>query len=96
MFLLYGLLGTLAETLFGGPQQLLGAGMWVFVYGLMVYLPAYSLPPRPNVRRPLVWTYPLAFIVPLLTLIVFLLFATPIIHALRPSTLNSFLHPRAK
>jgi hypothetical protein len=96
VFLLYGLLGTLAETLFSGPQQLLGVGMWVYVYGLMVYLPAYSLPPRSNLRPPRAVTYPLAFVVPLLTDVVFLLFAVPIIHALRPSTLNSFLHPRAR
>lgn len=44
VFLLYGLLGTFNEALFGGPQQLLAIGMWAFVYGLMVYLPAYCIP----------------------------------------------------
>lgn len=38
VLLLFGLTGTLAETITFGPQNLIQVGMWVFVYGLMVYL----------------------------------------------------------
>lgn len=51
VFLLFSLLGSIAETHFGFGALI--AGFWFFVYGLMVYLPAYSLPPRKTV--PLRW-----------------------------------------
>jgi len=51
VFLLFGLLGSIAETHFGIGALI--AGFWFFVYGLMVYLPSYSLPPRKTV--PLRW-----------------------------------------
>ncbi|NIS82926.1 MAG: hypothetical protein GTO14_22620, partial [Anaerolineales bacterium] len=51
VFLLFGLLGSIGETYFGIGA--LVAGFWFFVYGLMVYLPAYSLPQRKTV--PLRW-----------------------------------------
>lgn len=44
VMLLFGLTGTLAESIAFGPTQLLGVGIWVYVYGLMVYLPAHSVP----------------------------------------------------
>ncbi len=40
VLLLFGLNGTLAETITFGPQNLIQVGMWVYVYGLMAYLPA--------------------------------------------------------
>ena len=63
VFLLFGLTGTLAETGFM-PQKLGEIGMWVFVYGLMIYLPAYSLPPDRGARPPRWWHYPLAIVLP--------------------------------
>jgi hypothetical protein len=66
VFLLFGLLGTLAETTFG--LGALTAGFWFFVYGLMVYLPAYSLPER-EARPPRWWHYPLAIVLPLLFMV---------------------------
>jgi hypothetical protein len=65
-FVLFGITGTLAEVSFGGLQQLPAFGMWCFVYGLMVWLPAYS---SAEPRRPLPlrwWHYPLAVFVPFL------------------------------
>jgi len=50
VFLLFGITGILAEVSFGGPIQLLGFAQWIFVYGLMAYLPAYSLPKRAGLR----------------------------------------------
>jgi hypothetical protein len=50
VFLLFGITGTLAETLYGGLPHLLEYGMWTFVYGLMIWLPAYSLPRDRPVR----------------------------------------------
>jgi hypothetical protein len=39
VFLLFGITGTLAETLTFGPQNLANFAFWIFVYGLMVWLP---------------------------------------------------------
>jgi hypothetical protein len=71
VFLLFGLNGTLAETLSFGPQNLLGVGMWTFVYGWMVYLPARTVPPD-RTARPARWYHallaaflPLVFVFPL-------------------------------
>ena len=64
VFLLFGLTGTLAETGTFGPQNLAMAGFWVWVYGLMVWLPAYALPSRPAARQPRPWHYLLALILP--------------------------------
>lgn len=65
VFLLFGLTGTAMETNLGlkNPMEF---GLWIFVYGLMVFLPAYCVPSeRPN--RPLRWWhYPLAVFVPFL------------------------------
>jgi len=65
VFLLFGLTGTLAETGTFGPQNLAMAGFWVWVYGLMVWLPACALPKRPAARRPRAWHYLLALILPI-------------------------------
>ena len=65
VFLLFGLTGTLAEMSFG-PQHALEFGLWIFVYGLMVYLPAYCVPTDRKVRAPRWWHYPLAVFVPFL------------------------------
>jgi len=71
VFLLFGFNGTLAETLSFGPQNLLQVGMWVYVYGLMVYLPAHTAPAdriaRPvRLRHWILATFlPLVFVIPL-------------------------------
>lgn len=65
VFLLFGLTGTLAETNFG-LRNPLEFGFWIFVYGLMVFLPAYCLPSERKARPPRWWHYPLAIIVPFL------------------------------
>jgi hypothetical protein len=65
VFLLFGLTGTLAEMSFG-PQHALEFGLWIFVYGLMVYLPSCCLPSERKSRRPRWWHYPMAVVVPFL------------------------------
>lgn len=68
VFLLFGLTGTLAEATFGF-QHLLEFGMWIFIYGLMVYLPAYCCVPAERKTKPLRWWhYPMAVVVPFLFL----------------------------
>jgi len=67
VFLLFGLTGTLAEMSFG-LQHALEFGLWIFVYGLMVYLPSYCVPKARNARAPRWWHYPLAVFVPFLFL----------------------------
>ncbi|HSB91423.1 MAG TPA: hypothetical protein VLD63_15510 [Anaerolineales bacterium] len=88
VFLLFGLTGTLAEATYG-PQHLLEIGMWMFVYGLMVYLPAYSVPQDRQGRDARWFHYPLAVVVPFLFLIL-LLPVVPLLRLLRPSIETSF------
>lgn len=63
VFLLFGLLGSVAESTFGLGAMI--SGFWFFVYGLMIYLPAYALPPR-TTDPPRWWHYILALVLPLL------------------------------
>ena len=63
VFLLFGITGTLAECSFG-VQHLREFGLWIFVYGLMVWLPACCVPAERPARPPHWWHFPLAIIVP--------------------------------
>lgn len=64
VFLLFGLTGFLAEAIFAGTLNLAQAPFWIFVYGLMVWLPATCIPFRNGTRRPKWWAYPLAVSLP--------------------------------
>jgi hypothetical protein len=66
VFLLTGLNGLLAESLTFGLQHLTEFGLWIFVYGLMTYLPAYTIPNERNVHSPKLWHALLAFAMPFL------------------------------
>lgn len=63
VFVLFGITNTLAECSFG-VQHLLEFGLWIFVYGLMVWLPAHCVPAERPARPPRWWHFPLAIIVP--------------------------------
>ncbi len=54
--------GSLAEASIN-PTSLIG-GFRVFVYGLMVYLPACSVPRDRGARPPRWWQYPLVVVLP--------------------------------
>lgn len=82
VFLLFGISGTVAEMLYGGPQHILEFAMWVPVYGLMIYLPACSVPEDRPARPPKWYHYPLAIFVPFLFLALFPL--AGVIHAIFP------------
>lgn len=56
--LLFGVNGVLAELLIGGPALLM-APFWVFVYGLMIFLPAYTFKVRTERLSPSWYHYPL-------------------------------------
>jgi len=45
------------------PSDLIG-GFWVFLYGLMVYLPASTVPEDRPAKPPRWWCYPLAVFLP--------------------------------
>ena len=54
VFLSFGVVGTLCEAIFAGNLGVVvGFPMWAFVYGLMVWLPAYCMQ-RPD-ARPVGW-----------------------------------------
>jgi hypothetical protein len=87
VFVLYGCAGTLAETLSFGAQNLVALGFWVYVYGLMVYLPACAIPPGHGARKPGVWACLLALILPILVAIpvaLIILATDPPQHAFAP------------
>ncbi len=68
VFVLFGLTGLFAETVSFGPQNLGNFAFWIFVYGLMMWLPAYCVPTERPARRPRWWAYPLAVVIPFLFL----------------------------
>jgi len=65
VFLLFGITGLLAESLTFGLQHLAEFGLWIFVYGLMVYLPAYCVPADRMARPVRWWHFPLAAVIPI-------------------------------
>ena len=67
VLLLFGITGSMAEASIN-PTSLIG-GFWVFVYGLMVYLPACTVPEDRPATPPRWWHYPLAVILPILAAI---------------------------
>lgn len=67
VMLLFGITGSFAEVSIN-PTSLIG-GFWVFVYGLMVYLPACTVPVDRRARPPRWWRYPLAVFLPFLSVI---------------------------
>ncbi len=69
VLLLFGLTGTLAETITFGPQNLIQVGMWVWVYGLMIYLPACTVPEVRGARTARWWHWPMAIFLPLVFLV---------------------------
>lgn len=72
VMLLFGLTGLFAETTLDSLvnlEDLAGVGMWVYVYGLMVYLPALTIP-EDRGARPVRWYHlPLAIVLPLFSII---------------------------
>ena len=72
IFLTFGIMGTCLEVVLAGPQHFLEIGMWMFIYGLMVYLPAYSLPERPNLKPVRFYHFILPFLLYPLCLILFI------------------------
>ncbi len=66
VFLLFGITGTLAETLTFGSQNLANFAFWILVYGLMVWLPAHWPPRDRPARPPRWWSYPVAVFLPFL------------------------------
>jgi hypothetical protein len=59
VFLLFGVNGVLAELLIGGPAILM-APFWIFVYGLMIFLPVYSFSTEVATPAPRWYHYPVA------------------------------------
>ena len=90
VFLLFGLTGTIGESLFGGPRHMLEIGMWMFVYGLMIYLPAYCLPARQKAKPPRWYHFIIAVFLPFVFAAAFLAFAAPLMHHVRPSSNTTF------
>lgn len=67
VFTLFGLTGFCAEIT-QGVANLPALPQWIFVYGLMIYLPVYCLPPR-EAKPPHWWHFPLAILLPIIAAI---------------------------
>ncbi len=79
VFILFGITGTLCEAIINPAGAFFGIAHWIFIYGLMVYLPAYCLP-RERGARVVRWYHyvfavPAAFLIalPLLVPIIYLI-----------------------
>lgn len=58
LFVIFGIVGTVCEALYAGNvAMILAAYQWIFVYGLMVYLPVYTLPKDRGAIPPRWWNY---------------------------------------
>lgn len=79
VLLLFGITGLFAESLSFGLQNLGSAGFWILVYGLMIYLPAYSIPADRGAKPPRWWLYPIAVFLPFLTLCITFIVAIPFV-----------------
>ncbi|HWR26766.1 MAG TPA: hypothetical protein VN316_02705 [candidate division Zixibacteria bacterium] len=66
VFLLFGITGTIAETISFGIMALFMFWQWIFVYGLMVYIPAYCIPENRVVVPARFWHYIGAIFFPIL------------------------------
>jgi len=83
VFLLFGITGNLAEIALN--PSMVFAGFWIFIYGLMIYLPALSIPDasvRGAVKKPKFFTYVFAVILPIIAAIPVALFVNVIRRAL--------------
>jgi len=83
VMLLWGLMGWLAEWMTFGSHNIGMVGMWVWVYGLMVYLPAHAVPPDRKVWRVRWWVYPVPFLVTVVCGILYYVAGSLAIQALR-------------
>ena len=88
-FLLFGFFGILAEVMYGGPQNFLLFALWIFVYGLMVYLPAYTIPRDRGTKELRFWHYPVAFFYSMLVALPFeIIIVFVITHVLNHPTIH--------
>ncbi len=83
VFILFGINGVLAELLIGGPAVLM-ASFWIFVYGLMVFLPAFSFRSRAAATVPHWYHYPIAIVACLLASAALALVVNPLSPRLPP------------
>ncbi len=90
VFVIFGITGTFAEMSFG-PQHAMEFALWIYVYGLMIYLPACCVPEDRKARDPRWWHYPLAVFAPLLFLVLFPL--AGLIHLFFPNHPNMHFPP---
>lgn len=85
IFLLFGVMGIIAEASLAGPAiALAGFAQWILIYGLMIYLPAYSLPTRAT-AKPVRWymyllAVPAIFLIALTMIIPIVLIITQVLH----------------
>lgn len=87
VFVLFGIMGVIAEMSLVGPQvALIGSAQWIFVYGLMVYLPAYCIPENRNAK-------PAGFIHHILAIPAAFVIALPLLIPIVFVIANVFNHP---
>jgi hypothetical protein len=98
VMLLFGLTGLIAEATLDSVvnlEDLAGVGMWVYIYGLMVYLPALTVPENRDVRPTRWYHVPLAVFIPLIFVFPFLIWLTYRVISFGFRKMQVFLHMRA-
>jgi hypothetical protein len=84
VFLLFGITGLTAEIFLSGWQAVTEFGLWIFVYGLMVYLPAYVIPAERGAKPPRWWHYAGAVFLPVL----FAMPAAAVVGSMHPTRIH--------
>lgn len=65
VYVLFGITGTLSETLSFGMSNLVAIGFWMNIYGLIIYLPAYLVRVENRIKPP-IWLYFVMIILPII------------------------------
>ncbi len=66
--LMWGTVGVIGEASFGGTQAFLTAPSWIFIYGLMVYVPSYIFINTTR-KKPSIFLYPFFIVIILVSAI---------------------------
>ena len=69
VFLMFGVTGIICESTINPVGAFFGFAQWIFIYGLMIYLPAYCIPQKRGARS--VRWYHYVFAIPLTIAIAF-------------------------
>ena len=92
VFFIWGITGWILEISFSGPGQLLSFAFWIFIYGTMIWLPAFCIPERREAKLPKTRHYFIPFLAMLAAAVIFFGLATLLGTALKFNPFSG--HPK--